>query len=342
MKRHIRAALTWLAFCATSSSATNLLTNPDFDTDFSGWTHACSSEVSPVWDGSTGSPSAGSASLRAIFDASCISQCVNIAGGQSIDLSVRSYGDLCASDSAYAGAYLTTFDLPDCAGSYGSLGQTTSTDTVAGWNVHTLVDFTLPAPVQSVAISPWLIAVKTSPTVNFDHVEFGLHSGAAPTPGVINADFDGGLCGWRYGPGSGWDDSTGSPTPGSAVLSELTGVSYLTGKCMDISENIDATVRSLGDDAFQQSKGFYFAGMIINYYQLPGCDGTNLGFAQTSDTVTSIFGWNLHSLIDSPPPAGAQSLSYSLNAYPGSTGFPNINMDHVYVGPHRLFADSFE
>ncbi len=112
MIRYLRAPLAWLLFCAVPASATNLLNNPDFDTDLAGWITSCG-EVPGTWDGSAGSPAAGSLYMQAIVTSSCIAQCVNIAGGQSVDLSIRSKGDLCADDSEYAGAYLNTFDQAD-------------------------------------------------------------------------------------------------------------------------------------------------------------------------------------------------------------------------------------
>jgi hypothetical protein len=283
--------------------------------------------------------------LLAGLTTSCAKQCVDIAGDQNVDLSVRTRFDLCASSATLAGVNLITFDQPSCGGAAGQVAHTQPTGTLAGWNLHTLTGYPLGASVQSVQISPFVTAITSTSSADFDHIEFGVHSGPLPAPGaIVNADFDGGVCGWRYGPGSGWDGNHGSPTPGSANLSLTAGqtTSYLSGKCVDMeNDNIDVVVRSSGDDAFAEAQGAYFVGMIINMYGGSQCGGAYVGATQT-DTNTSLYGWNVHSLLDYALPASVKSISYSLTAYQNPAAFPSVYLDHVYIGLHRLFADGFE
>jgi hypothetical protein len=51
-------------------------------------------------------------------------------------------------------------------------------------------------------------------------------------------------------------------------------------------------------------------------------------------------------MTDSPKVRQRQELALRRSATRSNQGeimaFPNINMDHIHVGPHRIFADSFE
>jgi len=348
MIRSARVLLALLLSWGVSASAANLLTNPDFDTDVSAWNHSVGSDFPPGWDGTNGSPATGSARLDVSATTGASSdmyQCANIAGGQSVDLSIRGKGDTCGNTAGAITVYLSTFDQLNCASGYIAAVRAAASDTISGWNVYTLTGYALTPSVQSVSVSPRIdYGPFTASTAYFDHAELHLHDGSTPIPGVINADFDHGLCGWTNGSATYWDSTVGSPTAGSAGFGGLGGATHLDGGCLDIAnQNIDAVVRSLGDDAAKQAASSYFVGLILNIWDQPGCTGTNLGHAQTSDTVEPRFGWNLHSLSDFALPGGAQSVSYALSTYPILLSLPlTVNMDHVYVGPHRLFSDGFE
>lgn len=67
--------------------AQNLLTNPNFDADLSGWATTNASQGVTSWDGGDGSPSAGSVLLSGVACCSIVvSQCVPVVAGQSYDL----------------------------------------------------------------------------------------------------------------------------------------------------------------------------------------------------------------------------------------------------------------
>jgi hypothetical protein len=343
MNRRFRSAATvgLLVLCVSAVHATNLLNNPDFDSDLNSWMLS-NGAPSPTWDGSMGYPASGSVS---IMSPAYIRQCVAIAGGQNVDLTIYTKGDSCGSSyGSELGARIVAYDVPDCmAPSALADVNTHPMDTVSGWNMHRIINYPLPAATQSVAIRPWVNPSSTTLTLNFDHVDFSVNEGATAPTGLINADFDNGICGWEKGPGSNWSNSVGSPSPGSAAFIAGSSPATAARQCLNIEEqNIDLVVRTLGDDALREGQNKYFLGVMISQYAQPGCSGSYLGSAQTSSIVTLLYGWNLHQLRDYPLAAGTQSVFLSLTAYDILTHFPDANFDHPYMGPARLFVDGFE
>ncbi|GAA0713947.1 hypothetical protein [Dokdonella soli] len=71
---------------AAGVGAANLLVNPDFNTDLGGWGTTNASQGTTTFDGTAGSPAAGSVLLSGV--ACCtvqVSQCVPVTAGQSYD-----------------------------------------------------------------------------------------------------------------------------------------------------------------------------------------------------------------------------------------------------------------
>lgn len=83
MKRFdIRALLLGLiSTSATPALAQNLITNPTFDTDYSGWP---AGDAKWVADDCCGNPASGSVTLQQ--HQSLVSNCINVTGGSSYDL----------------------------------------------------------------------------------------------------------------------------------------------------------------------------------------------------------------------------------------------------------------
>jgi hypothetical protein len=184
-RRLLSACAGLVLWCsAASASAQNLLTNPNFDTDLSGW-----SVFGAVFDGTAGSPTPGSAKFTAsvagtnatIF--SGLTQCVSgIVAGTSYDVS----GQLRLSSAPPGGtafvavAWYTGAACTSPVSTDGANGVSGATFQTSGGS------FVAPAGAVSANFTVW-IATSTTPgsfTVNVDDAFLGTPAPPPPVPTV--------------------------------------------------------------------------------------------------------------------------------------------------------------
>lgn len=187
---HSLTRVTWafalFSFAATAGAA-NLLTNPNFDTDLSGWTATNASQGAATFDNSTGSPSPGSALLTGI--ACCtvqVSQCVAVVAGQSYDFgaSLKEGPTAPGQSGDGTGVDLIWFSNGTCTG--GALGVVPFQPAITtSWASYSS---TAVAPVSSLAVQyrirQYNNAALSNLTSNADNAFFGP---SAPTPVVLQS-----------------------------------------------------------------------------------------------------------------------------------------------------------
>jgi hypothetical protein len=102
-----------LLVIAVSADAQNLVVNPNFGTDLSGWTVKTTGAATATFSTDTGSPDQGSVHLTATNgETAQLNQCVSVTSG-SVDLFARTYSVSAVSN---AGAQVTAFDQAGCVG----------------------------------------------------------------------------------------------------------------------------------------------------------------------------------------------------------------------------------
>jgi hypothetical protein len=158
------------------ANAANLLVNPDFDSDLSGWQVDVSGTGSASHDANVGSPDPGSAYLSATAPGTTVtvSQCVAIAT-PGIDLIARTYTDSSNGTSSNA-VQIEAFDSTDCTGMPVDTKQTVNNADVGGWRERSLSGYPLDGQVQSVRVSFLIDSGDTTEDVHFDHIVFVAES----------------------------------------------------------------------------------------------------------------------------------------------------------------------
>jgi hypothetical protein len=158
-----------LALQVTEVKAANLVTNPDFTSDVSGWTPVCPIPVGGgtpgtlTWDSSDGDPAPGSAhSLGCELNSTCIV----MAAPQNIDLSAN-----IKVAAAAARAVVNGFSDVAC-----TTGETygiavTPIASNSAWQTVSMTDVALPIGTNSVEVQ--LQISSTSDDIHFDHILFG-------------------------------------------------------------------------------------------------------------------------------------------------------------------------
>ena len=189
MRRQQHAGLAViLAASAIPAHAANLITNPDFTTDLSGWTVFTSSGGTVTFDSTSGSPTTGAIRLTASNGGVAqAKQCITL-GPQSIDLIVRRYivtsvGPITEADTnwiAYSGANC----LGNLVGAFATNAVTGFpgffNGAAASWDELYSLSQSLPAGTVSVQVSIY-ISAGASATLDFlfDDIRFGP-SGTVP------------------------------------------------------------------------------------------------------------------------------------------------------------------
>lgn len=162
-------SVTLLLGVAQATSAANLVTNPDFDTDVSGWNASPGTSITLQTGSGTPAPSAGFAS-NSSSGGTVRSSCIQIGTAQNVDFSL---------------AILTISPINKYArvNAYGDVGCSAFISGVAQmavhsnvWKVFSASNFALPQGTQGVEIE---IGVDNIGNVIFDHVLFGP-TGTAP------------------------------------------------------------------------------------------------------------------------------------------------------------------
>jgi hypothetical protein len=151
----------------TAAQAANLVQNPDFDSDISGWT----SGPGITWDSSNGSPGLGSLHISNELNFSTFSMCMVISAPQNIDL----FAEMRLVWGSYVVIQGLAYSDTNCS-SYIDYFATTarSGPSINGWMKASAINVALPAGTQSVALA-FSVQPDSSgpPDGNLDHVIFG-------------------------------------------------------------------------------------------------------------------------------------------------------------------------
>jgi hypothetical protein len=182
-RRLLSACVGLVLLCsAASASAQNLLTNPNFNTDLSGW-----NAFGAVFDGSAGSPSPGSAQFGGSLAGTNatisvgLEQCVSgIVAGNTYDIS----GQLRVSSAPSGGNARVAVSWYSGAGCTSGISTRTASGVSAATFQQSSGSFVAPAGAVSAIFSVW-IATSTTPgsfTVNLDNAFLGTPAPPPPVP----------------------------------------------------------------------------------------------------------------------------------------------------------------
>jgi len=158
-----------LALQVTAVKAANLVTNPDFTSDVSGWNPACAIPVGGgtpgtlTWDNSDGDPAPGSAHS---LGCQLTSTCIVIAAPQKIDL----YANIKVAAGA-ARAQVNGFSDAACTTDQTFGIAIAPIASNSAWQTVSVTDVALPIGTNSVEVQ--LQISSTSDDVHFDHILFG-------------------------------------------------------------------------------------------------------------------------------------------------------------------------
>ncbi len=195
MKKKTLVALLGALVLAVPASAQNLLTNPDFTTDLSGWT--ATGNGTSLYLSSQGSTALGSADLGADQDMSItLSQCIAVTALSLYDLRTDTHT---VSGAGQNGVFVRFFSGAGCTGS--DLGSLPTDTTVSvpnpvdgtSWLRRTRSSLAAPAGAVSASVQLFVSVISSkSPKplgggftaeVYFDHAFFG----AAGTPVTLQS-----------------------------------------------------------------------------------------------------------------------------------------------------------
>jgi hypothetical protein len=169
-----------LCLVSKTSYATNLVTNPGFDTSTGWYTYA--PDVI-VFDGSDGQPppSGSLTTLSASSISFASSECIPITEGRadlSFDIKIQ---------SGVGGIAVTEYSDGSCSTYIGSTSDLLFNTGLSSWTPLSLFDFPLPAGTNSaiveLRIGPNAGDIST-PSSSFDNVSFGA------TDDIFKSDFD--------------------------------------------------------------------------------------------------------------------------------------------------------
>lgn len=163
---------------ALPCAAANLLQNPGFDADISGWTPTVNGGT-VSWDGAIGDP-AGSilTSSPAPNTSATAAQCVAISAPANVDFIVDGFAD----QSVLSGGYIisaTSFDAAGCTGTnLGDLPAGGTSFPPGGWGGFEIAASNQPLPngTQSVLVTVGSSAGAAAGSVDnyhFDNIQFG-------------------------------------------------------------------------------------------------------------------------------------------------------------------------
>lgn len=167
-----------VACMAASVSAQNLITNPDFDTDVSGWSPSSSIDWTWQSDDYQGSPISGSGLAVQIGGTGSsvgIIQCIgSVSPGEYYRLSTHVDFPSGQLGEGTVSAFVWWYDGPACTGSQTTALVTPSTSSTAGWEQLSSAPEQAPAGTESV----WVYLLMTKSNSNpsdfeaaFDGVE---------------------------------------------------------------------------------------------------------------------------------------------------------------------------
>jgi hypothetical protein len=191
MRRGYVFALLLVLVTAGTAAAQNLLVNPNFDSDVSGWSFTTPGTF--TWDSTLdadSNPSSGSGRLEngstVAFGTSFAAQCVAVTGGSNYDLMVQIRIPSGQTDSGYAMINVNFYNAASCGGSNvgGASSPQVLSTTTDTWVLSQVLNQAAPGTAVSAQVSLWTNKTEAtgSLVVNFDNAAFGLTGTLAPTP----------------------------------------------------------------------------------------------------------------------------------------------------------------
>ena len=144
------------------TAAANLVANPDFDADLTGWTNEVPNAYLSL-DNTTGDPVAPSAHLVVSSGTTdVLSDCMVVDPSQNVDFSIN----IKSNSSGLIQFGLRAYSDAACSSLPVEAGNLTGSETI--WTRKEMLNFALPAGTQSVRID-----MLGGADMNFDHVQFG-------------------------------------------------------------------------------------------------------------------------------------------------------------------------
>jgi hypothetical protein len=155
---------------ASGALGANLVANPDFNADVSGWTNAGTAVFS--WDGGDGSPGFGSANF--VGNSSQVgianSSCIVLAAPQNIDL----YANIETPNLEAFNAEALAYTDPGCTNGESTFGAITSTPLPGpGWQQVSATNVSLPGSTQSIRVRLMATPMDLNLNAHVDHVRLG-------------------------------------------------------------------------------------------------------------------------------------------------------------------------
>jgi hypothetical protein len=152
MRRSLIAAVLFVLLGAVRAEAQ--LTNPDFDSDLTGWSKSSGTGYTVDWDGAAGDPTPGSGRIQSLTAPSstvfpALSQCFTVAAGQTAIASAQVQADLRTGDWCSVEVYFFPCVGCFCASLDADISSTITSD--SSWQMLTDAEVA-PATTQTATV----------------------------------------------------------------------------------------------------------------------------------------------------------------------------------------------
>lgn len=260
-------------------AAQNLLSNPGFDSNLSGWTSDYGTLLIPTWSpvDALGKAGSGSVSARAVFDAGSgvlpsLFQCVPVTAGNEYALGVRVQIPHGQSNTGIAQIRILFFDGANCTGTFISDNNPGTVSSPSPRFTATGTPMSAPSGARSAQVQ--LLVLKNEPggflIANFDDAFFGVTTDCLPRATVLC------LGNGRFSVEAFFVATSESNGPAQAVqLTSDTGYFWFFN-----AENVEMVVKVLNGCGIN-SRYWVFAGGLTNVAVLMTARDTASGEVNT-------------------------------------------------------------
>ncbi len=180
-----------LAAVGGTAAAQNLLVNPNFDANVTGWSFTTPGTF--TWDSSLdadSNPLSGSGRLDntspVAAGSSFAAQCVAVTGGSNYDFLAKIRIPSGQSQTGYANVVVNFYNAASCSGSNvgGTASPSVLSTTSDTWVQSQVLAFAAPGTAVSAQVNLWVNKAEAngSLVVNFDSAAFGPTGSIGPTP----------------------------------------------------------------------------------------------------------------------------------------------------------------
>jgi phospholipase/lecithinase/hemolysin len=259
MKTHVAVMAAWLL--SFPLSAANLLTNPHFDANVSGWTSA-QPFLTATWNGidASGSRTSGSVTLRNTWDSAngggfMLTQCVPVTAGSAYDVGAKMHIGGNQGTTGLAGPTIYFFDSLNCTGSDLGSGGAYVYEPTGKFIACAQTNIPAPAGARSALVGLFLAKDQAGGVLeaSFDDAFFGPTGGCVPTERALC------LANGRFRVETEYQTPGGETGAGRAIqLTSDSGYFWFFG-----AENVEMIVKAL--NACQvYSRYWIFSGGLTN------------------------------------------------------------------------------